>query len=310
MIQKVRNIDQKLTDKVSQCGPQQESAVEVWTSMRDLVLQYNPADEEAIKCRHLIVQQAYKCLNFLQFRDLLSHAFGPQLGSKLWSMLNFIARPLIDCRLMRTLATREVQFQNCKISLVTPKPRMTLDVKYVVGITEAWNRLGLLGSTPESLSARSRMFKKTCAKSFTLHAEMQLVLHCTDGYAPHPTLNYFGCSRKTCLLCEIFLGALPNPIATRGRHGVCYPAWAVPGSRSSTIQVAIESLEKNLIARIRGVVQGSMHGGQKHTAPNVVQSGMVSSFSQLTLQEWQQRQEEVRLFNEKQTAQRKEMLIT
>lgn len=154
------------------------------------------------------------------------------------------------------------------------------------------------------------MFKTTCAKSFTSHAEMQLVLHCTDGYAPHPTLNYFGCSRKTCLLCEIFLGALPNPIATRGRHGVCYPAWAVPGSRSSTIQVAIESLEKNLIARIQGVVQGSMHGGQKHTAPNVMQSGMVSSFSQLTMQEWQQRQEEVRLFNEKQTAQRKEMLIT
>ena len=144
---------------------------------------------------------------------------------KLWSSLNFIARPLVDCRLLESIAAREPQLQNCKSSLVLSKLKTTLEAKDVVGIFEAWERLGL-GSTPEpviqKLQPFSQRLEMVCAKSFSLHAEMQLVMYYEERCAPQPTLNYFGCSKKTCLLCETFLGALPSPIATRGRHGVCH----------------------------------------------------------------------------------------
>lgn len=310
-LRKTRKIDQNCPDWNSQRWLGQEAAVETWTTMMELILQFD-ADKGAVKSRPLIVQQAYRCLKFKQARQLFSDTFGTQAGLKLWSRLNFIARPLVDCRLLGSIAAREPQFRNCKISLVPSKSKTTLDAKYVVGIFEAWERLGL-GSTPEAvvriLGPFSRRFEKACADSFSLHAEMQLVLHYDEGCAPQPTLDYFGCSKRTCLLCETFLGALPSPIATRGRHGVCYPAWAVPGSNSATVEVAVEQLEKSLVARIRGLLNDLMHPGQKSIAANVMQSDMVSDFSHFTLEEWRQREQDVRLFNNKQTNQRRDLLI-
>lgn len=178
---------------------------------------------------------------------------------------------------------------------------------------EAWERLGL-GSTPEPvvciLGAFSQRFEKACAESFSLHAEMQLVLHYDEGRAPQTTLDYFGCSKRTCLLCETFLSALPNPIATRGRHDVCYPAFGFPGSNSTTLKVAIERLEKSVVAHTRGFLDDLMHPAQKSFAASVVQSGIVSDFSHLTREQWQQREQDTRLFGNKQTTQRKNMLIT
>lgn len=243
----------------------QEAAVKTWTTMTDFILQFN-VDKEAVKFRPLIVQQAYRCLNLTQVQQLFSDTFGAQAGFKLWSKLNFITRPLVDRRLLGLISAREPQFRNCKISLVPSKSKTTLDAKYVVGTLKAWERLGL-GSTPEHvvwiLDPFSQRFEKACAETFSLHAEMQLVLHYEEGCAPQPTLDYFGCSKRTCLRCETFLGALPSPIATRGRHDVCYPAWAVPGSNSDTIEVAVERLEKTLLARIRGLLNDLMHPRQK-----------------------------------------------
>ncbi|RHZ69172.1 hypothetical protein CDV55_107132 [Aspergillus turcosus] len=310
-LRKTRNFDQNRLDWNSQQWFGQEAAIEALTTMTDLILQFD-ADKGAIKSRPLIVQQAYRCLQFTQVRQLFLDTFGTQPGSKLWSRLNFISRPLVDCRLLRSIAAREPQFRNCKISLVS-KPKTTLDARYVVGIFEAWQRLGL-DSTPEPVARKlgpsSQRFEEACAESFSLHAEMQLVLHYDEECAHQPTLEYFGCSKKTCLLCETFLHALPSPIATRGRHGVCYPAWGVPCSTSATVEVAIERLEKSLVARIRALLNDMMYSGQKSLAANVVQSGMVSDFSHLTLEEWRQKEQDVWLFKDKQMTQRKDLLIT
>ncbi|KAL4744885.1 hypothetical protein BDW72DRAFT_212011 [Aspergillus terricola var. indicus] len=311
-LRKTQDIDQNCPDSNSQRWFGQKAAITAWTTLTDLILQFD-ADKGAVISRPLIVQQAYKCLKFTQARQLFLDTFGTQAGLKLWSRLNFIARPLIDCRLLRSIAARELQFQNCKISLVASRSKTTLGAKYVVGIFKAWERLGL-GSTSEPvismLEPFSQRFEKACAETFSLHAEMQLVLHYNNGYAPQPTLNYFGCSKKTCLLCETFLDALPSRIATRGRHGVCYPAWAVPDSNSDTIGIAVERLEKSLNVRIQGILNDLMHPKQQSHAVNVMQSGMVSDFSQLTLKEWQQKEQDVRVFNRKQAARRKKLLIT
>ncbi|KAL4795955.1 hypothetical protein BDV19DRAFT_398495 [Aspergillus venezuelensis] len=239
--------------------------------------------------------------------------FGTQAGLKLWSRLNFITRPLVNCQLLGSIAAREPQFRNYKISLVPSRSKTTLDAKYVVGIFKAWEQLGL-GPTPEHailmLDPFSQRFEKACAKTFSLHAKMQLVLHYNKGCAPQPTINYFGCSKKTCLLCKTFLNALPSQIATRGRHGVCYPAWAPPGLNSDTTKTVIKRLVKSLVVHIQGFFNNLMHHKQKSHPVNVMQSGMVSDFSHLTLREWQQKEQDVGLFKSKQATWRKNLLIT
>ncbi|KAI9375261.1 hypothetical protein BJX61DRAFT_182665 [Aspergillus egyptiacus] len=313
-LRKTQKIGQNCPDSNSQRLLGHEAAIKTWTTITDLILQFN-ADKGAVSSRPLIVQQAYECLKSTQVRQLFLDTFGTQAGLKLWSRLNFIARPPVDCRLLGAIAAREPQFRNCKISLVPPRSKTTLGAKYVVGIFKAWERLGL-GSTPEHVALMldpfSRRFEKACAGTFSLHAEMQLVLHYDEGCAPpaQPTLNYFGCSKRTCLLCETFLNALPSRITTRGRHGVCYPAWAVPGSNSDTVKIAVEELEKSLVVRIRGLLNDLIHPKQKGHAENVMQSGMVSEFSQLTLEEWQQKEQDLRLFKSKQATRREKMLIT
>lgn len=310
-LQKSLQIDKNCHDWDSQTWPGQEAAVEAWITMSDLILQFD-ANTEATKSRRLIVQQAYSCLNFPHVRQLLSDDFGTQASLKLWSKLNFIARPLIDCRLLGSITAREPQLRNCKISLVRPTSKTTLQAEYAVGIFEAWERLGL-GPTPSSvvrkLDASRQAFEEACASTFTLHAEMQLVMHYEERCALQPTLDYFGCSKKTCLLCEAFLGALPSPVTTRGRHGICYPAWGVPSSNSGAVEVAIGKIEKTLVTIIREVLTDLMQPKLKSIAENVMQSGMVSDFSNFTLEDWQQREQDVRLFKDTQTTQHNDMLV-
>ncbi|KAJ5764911.1 hypothetical protein N7520_004470 [Penicillium odoratum] len=293
----------------------QEAEVESWTTITNLLRQFN-TDMEAIKhnTRVMIVQKAYNCLKSTQIRQVLSDAFGTPTGLKLWSQLSFIARPLLDCRLLASIAVREPQFGNCKILVIPSRSMTKLEARYVVGIFEAWERLEM-GSTPEhvipKLTPFGQKFEQACAKAYYLHAEMQLVMHYEEKCAHQPTLNYFGCSKKTCLLCETFLGALPSPISTRGRHGVCYPAWAVPSSNSDAIEATLGRVESSLIARIQEFVADLMHPTQKSLAVhvNVKQSGLVSDFSHFTVEDWRQREQALRFFKDKQTIRHKDQLI-
>ncbi|BCS19476.1 uncharacterized protein APUU_12304S [Aspergillus puulaauensis] len=292
------------TKKARLCIDQQhgeETAAQDWARTMEQALQFD-AEKTDSETRFSIVKHAYRCVNITEVQDLLSHMFG-QDGQKLWDRLNFIARPLTDARLLRSIAVQEPQFRNCRVSLVPPKPKTALDERYVVGISEASERLGL-GSVPASrLYSSNQSFKEACAEPFGLHAEMQLVLHYDEQRVPQPTLDYFGCSKKSCLLCETFLAALPNPIDTRGRHGVCYPAWGVPVSDSAGIQDTIKELGKSLVARIRELLN------VKHLGDNVKQSEIVSGFSALTLEEWRQKELTVRQYKDSQTQQQRDMQI-
>ncbi|PGH01263.1 hypothetical protein GX51_05318 [Blastomyces parvus] len=186
-------LEEYLTSSAGESSwPGKEPAIEAWTTMADLILKFD-VDGGVAKFGHLIAQQVYRCVDFAQVRELVLDAFGTQSGLKLWSMLKLIASRW-----------------------------STLEV----GIFNLWENLKL-SFTPESVIQRLgpfiQEFEKACAESFSLHAEMQLVLHYDRGCAPQPTLDYFGCSKKN-LLCETFLGGLSSPIATREGRGVFYPA--------------------------------------------------------------------------------------
>jgi hypothetical protein len=304
--------DSTCTDWNSQRGFGQEAvaAVKAWTTMTDLTMEFN-AEKGDLKSRSLIVQQAYCCLNLTQLRQLLSNTFGDQDGMRLWNKLKFIARPLVDCRLLRSIAAREPQFRNCRIAL-NPKSKTTLEAKYRIEISKAWERLRL-GTIPgpvvRKLDSFSEDFEKACAASFSLHAEMQLVMHYDEGGVLQPTSAYFGCSKKTCLLCETFLRALPSPIATRGRHGICYPAWGVPDSNSGDIEVAIQQLEKSLVAHIRRFLGDLTNPRQGGLTMNIAQSDMVSNFSRFTLEERQRRKQHVSLFETTEAMKQNDLLM-
>jgi hypothetical protein len=259
-----------------------------------------------------MVQQAYQCVNTPEARQTLSGIFGVQTATKLWNKLNFLARPLADCRLLASIAMREQRLRNCKIVPISSKPKTTLDPKYIINIFTAWEQLGL-GSPPkcviQKLDHFNREFEETCAEAFSLHAEMQLVLHYEERCAPPPTLDYFGCSKKTCLLCETVLRALPNQVSTRGRHGVCYPAWGVPDSTADTVHLAVQRLESSLVDRIRGFLDNLVRPRQKGQAANTVQSGLVSDLSRSTLEELQKKVNDVQSFKSKQDGHRNELMI-
>ncbi|KAF3397907.1 hypothetical protein F1880_006246 [Penicillium rolfsii] len=288
----------------------QETAVEAWTTMMDLTIKFD-AGKEDVHSRSLLVQQAYNCLNSTPIRELLSDTFGDQGDLRLWNKLKFIARPLVDCRLLKSIAIREPRLRNCKILLVSSESNTILETKRRLGIFQAWERLGLdtiPGPVFQKLDPCSEEFEEACAKTFSLHAEMQLVVHYEERRARWPTLDYFGCSKKTCLLCETVLRALPTPIATRGRHGICYPAWAVPDSKSGDVQVAVQRLEKGLVARIQRVVSDLTEPKQRGQALNIVQSDLVSDFSRFTLEELQRREQHVSLFEDEQMIKQGDLL--
>lgn len=289
----------------SQRRPGQNASAEAWIVMTNLISRLGTV-EGVGESRAQIVQQACKCLNSPEMQQLLSHKFGMEVGLKVWKKLNFIARPLVDCQVLRSITIHEPQLRNCEISPILSRSKATLEAKHVIGIFKAWEALGL-GSAPESvvrsLKPSRQKFEEECAKGFSLHAEMQLVMYYDKRSKTHPTFNYFGCSKKSCLLCETFLGALPDPIATRGRHGVCYAAWGVPDSDSKDIKAAVERLEKILVVRIQEVLH------QKGFVANVLQSDMVSDFSQLTLDEWHQSKQEELIYKDKQKNQHSDRLI-
>ncbi|KAH8589504.1 hypothetical protein B0O99DRAFT_599796 [Bisporella sp. PMI_857] len=50
------------------------------------------------------------------------------------------------------------------------------------------------------------------------HAEVQLLLHYKNNNILTPSIDYFGCNKKSFLLYEALLQTLPRPISTRGRY--------------------------------------------------------------------------------------------
>lgn len=289
--------------------PELKLAATIWTHMIELVLQLDDVDISEIRIR--MVQQAYMCIKSAQVRQLLHNAFEPNSSSKLWTILNFIARPMADCRLLQSIASREPQFQQLRISLIPPKPKTILNPVYRVEISEAWRRLGLEFTNDAEWSrvkSWNEDFEEACGKSFSLHAEMQLISHYEADPKLSTTLDYFGCSKKTCLLCEAVLQALPRSIETRGRHGVCYPAWGLPSSRSSATESAINSLERTILRHIRSVLDNPKKTRHKSFILHTPQSGVVSDFSEPTLMDWQRRKQNMELFENERTIKRNEHL--
>lgn len=77
-------------------------AIKTWTNLSELLC---TEDIEATTFRDRIVQQAYDCVASTENHRLLQMAFKAEVGSKLWCGLKFLARPIIDCRMLWYIAS-------------------------------------------------------------------------------------------------------------------------------------------------------------------------------------------------------------
>lgn len=207
------------------------------------------------------------------------------MGPKIWNALRFIARPIFNCRLLLRIASQIPHFRTVKFFPVPPGPKTKLNSEYLVEITDAWNQLVAMAPSISKLETIAKFrdkFKRDCARSFGTHAEVQLFLHYKNNVCPSPSTDYFGCSKKTCFLCEVFLKATSHPISSRGRHGICYPAWGVPFSKSNEVAAALLECERVLVSRIEMILNGQSGEAFLHQVP---QSTFISDFQGLSQKE-------------------------
>jgi hypothetical protein len=267
--------------KKQQLSPQKDA--KTWTDFKCLLFQGTTG---SANLREKIVDRAYRCALSADIRQFLHTKPQAKDGRKIWHALKSLARPILDCQTLRDIAIRHPQFQNIRICPVRQRHKTALRDAYrdenEVDIRFTWDKLGPGASSfaeTKVLAGFSDKFKSDCGKSFALHAEMQLFMHYETGAALSPTLDYFGCSKKACLLCESFLEALARPVAIRGRHGICYPAWGVPSSTSLGTMTALEALDKMLVSRVKSHLADSVRIDKRLIVPAVHQSTVASAYS-------------------------------
>ena len=252
-----------------------------WQTMTDLLRRRDTATGDV---RETVVRQACRVGSSLDCRILIFSIFERAKALKIWSALLFLSRPLVDVRMLWQLAGRFPEYRDIRILPVRGVLQTSLSPQHQVDIETAWSKL--ISATPlvedlKVLAPFDASFRSACSEAYSLHAEMQLVDSYESGNAQHPTLDYFGCSKKSCFLCEIFLQSLPSPVRTRGRHGNCYPAWGIPCPTSSETAVALDRLKDVLVSRIKGHLKHK----QLSLLVSVPQSTLVPDLSHSVLQQ-------------------------
>ena len=196
--------------------------------------------------------------------------------------LNFLARPITILRLLIETVRVLPNFRDIKFHCLEPPKPIRLAKQFHVTAQEAWLALGLPNypaRLQNSLRGRMDNFKSLCSRQFSVHAEIQLLLRYQKNPGLMPTLDYIGCSKKACLLCEAFLQVSPQKFRVRGRHGGCYPAWGLSEFYLKPLYSTLNTLNQLLKQRIIELLKtGSSALGQA-----VPQSTLVSDFNSLDL---------------------------
>lgn len=227
----------------------------------------------------------------------LAHAFASSAGlseipealtetkkiqAHLWRDVRFLGRPIRNCRLIAEIGLRFPQFRTLDIHRI-PRPRPTkLKPEHILSPDDTIQRLGLDNCKQEILKKLQRLekppacmwskFKSKAKEGLDAHAEVQLLAWYSANPHAQLGLDYFGCSKRTCLLCEALMDLQSPPIRSRGRHGICYPDWGIAHSMFTESSSILERLEQDFVGRIRGSV-----AGEGYKIPNVPQSTVVST---------------------------------
>ncbi|GFF71894.1 hypothetical protein IFM47457_05397 [Aspergillus lentulus] len=168
-----------------------------------------------------------------------------------------LARPVTNLRTLSQIARLLPNFRNITFIPISRPAPVKLQSGQVPTIQEAWKSLGLSRGRgpnrgfPPALTGKSNKFRGSCCSELVTHCEIQLLTRYEAEPSLVPTLPYFGCSKKTCFLCESFLELSPLNIRTRGRHGQCHPLWAIQPCDSEDARQRLKHLCKIVKQKIK-----------------------------------------------------------
>ncbi|USP76856.1 uncharacterized protein yc1106_04130 [Curvularia clavata] len=176
----------------------------------------------------------------IDFCNRLSGDFGLHKFRRILEELSHIRRPIEGASTFLCAAQQSPGFRKVRILLLkSPYPKKV----------KPWSlpreRISI---TPKQKQA----FSQNVQKSKNFHAEMVLMcylLGCKDFNLE--VFPYLGLSKKTCLLCGLFLREI-NLYKTRGNHGKFYSQWTFPHSIKTSPEVA-EKLE-SAVQRLRDIL--------------------------------------------------------
>jgi len=194
--------------------------------------------------------------------------------SKALRLFRLIARPLVNLRTLARIAGLLPAFRKAIfIKVGTPGPTQ-LSRQQIPSLAKAWKRLDITpgGDPPAALLSKGASFKRDCSRSFPVHCEVQLLLRYENDASLIPSLRYFGCSKKACLLCYQMLCLSPLQPRVRGQHGVCHPLWGVGPNHSEELRSRLRELCDVLKERITHHIRS-----QNRVAPVLVPQSTAAS---------------------------------
>ncbi|KAF2179438.1 hypothetical protein K469DRAFT_694128 [Zopfia rhizophila CBS 207.26] len=201
-----------------------------------------------------LVQLAYKLVHSeFELEDLLRH-LGKGNGQNTRRALRIVAQPMTLCHILSQVARTLPQFQHISVVKLLPRREVRIGKAFVIPIGEAWERLRLPQADRviwKFFNKNDRDFRKDCSRDFRTHAEIQLQLRYEEDKHLRPTIDYLGCSKKACLLCESFLALPPILLRTGGRHGMCYSAWGLPQTSQKHFHERLIRLSEVLTERVQ-----------------------------------------------------------
>ena len=197
---------------------------------------------------------------------------------KVIRMWRILARPVTSLQIVSQIARLLPNFRAVTFIRLSAPSSFKLQNRQILSIRQAWNLLGLpsksKGRIPPALLDKNHTFKKQCRRNLFVHCEIQLLTHYETQPSLGPTLDYFGCSKKACYLCESFLALSSLKFRTRGRHGKCHPQWAVHSDNTESIRQRLNDLCELIKQKIRARLE-------PHQAPPPVAINQSSAVSVL-----------------------------
>ena len=245
----------------------------------------SPSKESNDRRRELVLL-AYACVASRTLQGFLSQCMAKSKAAKALKTLRLLARPVINVQILARVALMLSNFQCLRFYVATPLAATQISRTYVVSFREAWDQLGLpqLQGISNLTSMTDSVFKERCSRELSSHSEVQLMQRYEENPHLTPSIDYIGCSKKVCLLCESYLRLSLWRPRFRGKHGCCYPQWGIPPTTAKHQITRLNKLCEILKSKIVRLLKYN-----KPMVNSVAQSSIVSALDTLDIQSMDER---------------------
>ncbi|KIW16613.1 hypothetical protein PV08_03801 [Exophiala spinifera] len=98
-------------------------------------------------------------------------------------------------------------------------------------------------------------FRDTCTLDLAVHAEMQLLNFYDSNPTRTPPFRFIGVSKRSCFLCQTFLGRHPQSFGITSSHQKLYLTWRPPPTTSPAIYRQYKTIIRDLSTAMESVAK-------------------------------------------------------